>query len=115
MLGAIILAVVILVVIPVSVMLTGAVVSAILGWALKDNGETTTRAASSSTSTSRHPGASTSRGRRGLGEIEAMGATDGTHRPSPAERHRWPRGGPGGSAPRAGALVGWRRQPWAAQ
>lgn len=41
MLGAIILAVVILVVIPVSVMMTGAVASAILGWALKDNGEQT--------------------------------------------------------------------------
>jgi hypothetical protein len=39
MLGAIILAVVIFVIIPVSVMMTGAVVSAILGWALKDNGE----------------------------------------------------------------------------
>lgn len=41
MLGAIILAVIIFVVIPVSVMMTGAVVSAILGWALKDNGEQT--------------------------------------------------------------------------
>ena len=40
MLGAIILAVVILVVIPVSVMMTGGIASAILGWALKDNGET---------------------------------------------------------------------------
>jgi nitrogen fixation-related uncharacterized protein len=41
MLGALILAAVILVVIPVSVMMTGAIVSAILGWALKDNGEQT--------------------------------------------------------------------------
>ncbi len=41
MLGALILAVVLLVVIPVSVMMTGGIVSAILGWALKDNGETT--------------------------------------------------------------------------
>lgn len=41
MLGALILAVIILVVIPVSIAMTGAVVSAILGWALKDNGEAT--------------------------------------------------------------------------
>lgn len=41
MLGAAIIAVVIIVVIPVSVMMTGAVVSSILGWALKDNGEQT--------------------------------------------------------------------------
>ena len=41
MLGAIILAVVILVVIPVSVAMTGAVVAAILGWSLKDNGDAT--------------------------------------------------------------------------
>jgi hypothetical protein len=41
MLGAIILAVVIVVAIPVSVILTGAVVSSILGWSLKENGEET--------------------------------------------------------------------------
>lgn len=41
MLGALILAVIILVVIPVSIAMTGAIVSGILGWALKDNGETT--------------------------------------------------------------------------
>ncbi len=41
MLGAIIIAVVILVLIPVSVMMTGGVVAAILGWALRDNGEAT--------------------------------------------------------------------------
>lgn len=41
MLGAIILAVIILVVIPVSVCMTGAAVAAILGWSLKDNGEAT--------------------------------------------------------------------------
>jgi len=39
MLGAIILAVIILVAIPVGVMMTGAVVAAILGWSLRDNGE----------------------------------------------------------------------------
>jgi len=39
MLGAIILAVIILVAIPVSVCMTGAAVAAILGWSLKDNGE----------------------------------------------------------------------------
>lgn len=41
MLGAIILAVIILVAIPVSVCMTGAAVAAILGWSLKDNGEAT--------------------------------------------------------------------------
>ena len=41
MLGAIILAVIILVAIPVSVMMSGGIVAAILGWALKDNGEST--------------------------------------------------------------------------
>jgi hypothetical protein len=41
MLGAIILAVIILVAIPVGVMMTGAVVAAILGWSLRDNGEAT--------------------------------------------------------------------------
>lgn len=41
MLGAIILAVVILVAIPVSIAMTGAIVAAILGWSLKDNGEAT--------------------------------------------------------------------------
>ena len=41
MLGAIILAVVILVIIPVSLMMSGGVVAGILGWALKDNGEAT--------------------------------------------------------------------------
>jgi hypothetical protein len=41
MLGAIILAVVILVVIPVTVMLSLGVVAALLGWALKDNAEAT--------------------------------------------------------------------------
>jgi hypothetical protein len=39
--GALILAVVILVVIPVSVILTGAAVAAILGWSLKETGEAT--------------------------------------------------------------------------
>ena len=39
MLGAIIIAVVIVIAIPVAVMMTGAVVAGILGWALKDNGE----------------------------------------------------------------------------
>lgn len=41
MLGAIILAVIILILIPVSIAMTGAVVAGILGWALKDNGEAT--------------------------------------------------------------------------
>jgi hypothetical protein len=39
--GAIVLAVIILVVIPVSVILTGAVVAGILGWSLKETGEAT--------------------------------------------------------------------------
>ena len=41
MLGAIILAVIILVLIPVSICMSGAVVAGILGWSLKDNGEAT--------------------------------------------------------------------------
>lgn len=41
MLGAIIIAVVLLVAIPVAVSMSGAVVAAILGWALKENGEAT--------------------------------------------------------------------------
>ena len=41
MLGAIIIAVVILVIIPVGVCLSGAIIAAILGWALRDNGEAT--------------------------------------------------------------------------
>jgi len=40
-LGAVILAVILLVVIPVSVCMTGGIVAAILGWALRDNGEAT--------------------------------------------------------------------------
>jgi FlaG/FlaF family flagellin (archaellin) len=39
--GALVIAVIILVVIPVSVILTGALVAAILGWSLKDNAEAT--------------------------------------------------------------------------
>ena len=39
--GAIILAVIILVIIPVAVCMSGAVVAGILGWSLKDNGEAT--------------------------------------------------------------------------
>ena len=39
--GAVIIAIVLLVVIPVGVILTGAVVAGILGWSLKDNGEAT--------------------------------------------------------------------------
>jgi hypothetical protein len=39
MLGAIIVAVIILVAIPVSVCMSGAVVAAILGWSLKDTSE----------------------------------------------------------------------------
>ena len=39
MLGAIIIAVVILIAIPVSIILTGAVVAAILGWSATENGE----------------------------------------------------------------------------
>jgi len=41
MFGALVLAVVILVVIPVSVAMTGGLVAALLGWALKDNAEAT--------------------------------------------------------------------------
>jgi hypothetical protein len=41
MLGPILLALTILVVIPVSIILTGAVVAGILGWSLKENGEST--------------------------------------------------------------------------
>jgi hypothetical protein len=41
MLGAIILAVVILVILPVTVMMSLGVVGALLGWTLKDNGEAT--------------------------------------------------------------------------
>ena len=41
MLGAIILAVIILVAIPVGVAMTGAAVAGILGWALGDNAEAT--------------------------------------------------------------------------
>ena len=37
--GAIVLAIVIVVVIPVAVIMTGAVVAALLGWSLRDNGE----------------------------------------------------------------------------
>ena len=40
MLGAIIIAVVILVAIPVSIMMTGAIVAAILGWSATDTAET---------------------------------------------------------------------------
>ena len=39
--GALILAFIIVIVIPVAVAMTGAVVAGILGWALKDNGEAT--------------------------------------------------------------------------
>ena len=39
--GALVIAVILLVVIPVSIMLTGAVVAGVLGWALKDNAEAT--------------------------------------------------------------------------
>lgn len=39
--GPIIILVVLLVAIPVSVAMTGAVVAGILGWALRDNGEAT--------------------------------------------------------------------------
>ena len=41
MLGAVIIAVVILVIIPVGVCMSGGVIAAILGWALRDNGEAT--------------------------------------------------------------------------
>jgi hypothetical protein len=39
--GALVITIVLLVVIPVGVILTGAAVAGILGWALKDNGEAT--------------------------------------------------------------------------
>ena len=39
--GAVIIAIVLLVVIPVGVIITGAVVATILGWSLKDNGDAT--------------------------------------------------------------------------
>jgi len=41
MLGAIVIAVILIVIIPVSVVMTGAVAAGVLGWALKDNGEAT--------------------------------------------------------------------------
>jgi hypothetical protein len=41
MLGALVLAVIIIVIIPVSVAMSGAAVAGLLGWALKDNGEAT--------------------------------------------------------------------------
>lgn len=41
MLGALILVAILVVAIPVSVCMSGAVVAAILGWTLKDNGEQT--------------------------------------------------------------------------
>ncbi len=41
MLGAIILAVIIVVLIPVSIAMTGGAVAALLGWSLKENGEAT--------------------------------------------------------------------------
>ena len=41
MLGAIIIVVVLVVAIPVAVMMSGAVVAAVLGWGLKANGEAT--------------------------------------------------------------------------
>lgn len=41
MLGAIILAVIIVILIPVSIAMTGGIVAAILGWSLKENGEQT--------------------------------------------------------------------------
>jgi hypothetical protein len=39
--GAVIIVVVLVVLIPVAVIMTGALVAGILGWALKDNGEAT--------------------------------------------------------------------------
>ena len=39
--GALIITIVLIVVIPISVILTGALIAGILGWALKDNGEAT--------------------------------------------------------------------------
>jgi hypothetical protein len=40
-LGAIIVAVIIVIVLPVTFFVTGAIVAVILGWTLKDNGEAT--------------------------------------------------------------------------
>ena len=39
--GALIMTIVLIVVIPISVILTGALIAGILGWALKDNGDAT--------------------------------------------------------------------------
>ncbi len=39
--GALIITIVLIVVIPISVILTGALIAGILGWALKDNGDAT--------------------------------------------------------------------------
>lgn len=39
MLGAIIIAVIIVIAIPVSIMMTGAIVAGILGWSLKETGD----------------------------------------------------------------------------
>ena len=39
--GALIITIVLVVVIPISVILTGALIAGILGWALKDNGDAT--------------------------------------------------------------------------
>ena len=41
MLGAIILAMILVVAIPVSVIMSGALLSGVLGWSLRDNAETT--------------------------------------------------------------------------
>ena len=41
MLGAIIIAVILLVLIPVGVCMSGGIIAGILGWALRDNGEQT--------------------------------------------------------------------------
>ena len=41
MLGPIVIVVVLLIAIPVAIAMTGAVVAAVLGWGLKDNGEAT--------------------------------------------------------------------------
>ena len=41
MLGAIIIAVILLVLIPVGVCMSGGIIAAILGWALRDNAEAT--------------------------------------------------------------------------
>jgi hypothetical protein len=39
--GALIITIVLIVIIPISVILTGALIAGILGWALKDNGDAT--------------------------------------------------------------------------